>query len=112
MKLYLLFSSFSWFIRNYYLPNPFESFGVLADLLNMGDEPLIHIITFGIVGLFYKRGEFPLLGSILYLLFYIIHNALLNSFSKVNFSIILIALIICGYTFIINKAIRITNESY
>jgi len=69
-KLYALFTVVSTLVRQFALPNPFECFGDNAILINWIAEPILHIIAYAIVGLFYSKGSAPLLGSIGYLFTY------------------------------------------
>lgn len=69
-KLYALFTIISTLVRQFALPNPFECFGDNAALINLLAEPILHIIAYSIVGLFYSKGSAPLLGSIGYLFTY------------------------------------------
>lgn len=69
-KLYALFTIISTLVRQFALPNPFECFGDNAILINWIAEPILHIIAYAIVGLFYSKGSAPLLGSIGYLFTY------------------------------------------
>lgn len=66
-KLYALMTVISTLVRQFVLPNPFECFGEKAALINWIAEPFIHIVAYGIVGLFYVSGSNPFLGSIAYL---------------------------------------------
>ena len=72
------------------MPNPFEALGegltvtiaeapllLTPELLNLIADPIIGAITFGVVGLYYKKGSAPAIGSILYMVFYAIHIGLL-----------------------------------
>lgn len=70
IKLYALMTIISTFVRQFYLPNPFESFGDNAFIINIIAEPILHLIAYGIVGLFYSKGSAPIVGSILYLIAY------------------------------------------
>ena len=71
-RLYLLIAATLAFARQYYLPNPFECLGDKAALINLIAEPFIHALAFLLVGLIYRRGEAPILGSILYFITYAI----------------------------------------
>ncbi len=64
MKLYGLLSVISLFIRQFYLPNPFECFGEQAIIINWIAEPIIQAVSYSIVGLFYNKGSAPALGSL------------------------------------------------
>lgn len=68
--MYGLMVGISLIIRQLYLPNPFECFGDAAWLYNLISEPIIHVVAFGLVGMVYSRGDFPPLGSFLYLVAY------------------------------------------
>ena len=98
--MYKLMSVISIFIRQFYLPNPFECFGDMALVYNWIAEPFVHIISFALVGTVYKRGSAPTIGSILYLItYYIVISVLwiLGQFSfawwAISIMIILIVLI-------------------
>lgn len=69
-SLYGIMSTLSLIIRQFYLPNPFECFGDKAVLINWIAEPIIHAVAFALVGLMYHKGDFPALGSFLYLIIY------------------------------------------
>ena len=91
----------SYWIRTLYLPNPFEKFGKnIMMQMGMFDFPIptyaINILfgsvvlvpsTFCVVGLFYDKGEDkPIKGSILFLLFYALHNSLVYLASLADFA--------------------------
>ena len=69
-KLYALFTIVSTLVRQFVLPNPFACFGDNAILINWIAEPILHVVAYANVGLFYIRGSEPLLGSIGYLFTY------------------------------------------
>lgn len=79
-------------IRNFILPNPFESheYGIL---INLAFEPILWIITYFIVSLFYEKGTTPALGSFLYLFFYCVHVGLIYICGQFNFNYIAIGVI-------------------
>ena len=62
IKLYSLMTVISVLVRQFVLPNPFECFGEKATLINWIAEPIIQIVAYGIVGLFYVKGSAPALG--------------------------------------------------
>ena len=70
LTAYGIVSLLGYVVRNAVLPNPFECFGEKAFLINLIAEPIIHLLAFLITGMFYEKGSFPILGSILYLVFY------------------------------------------
>ena len=88
--MYKIIALISVIMRQVYIPNPFEALGaglgvtlynsqviIGPECLNMITEPLMHVITFTVVGFYYDRGSAPTLGSLLYLLFYCIHTLIL-----------------------------------
>ena len=90
MKIYTTLAALFWFMRQFVFPNPFEVLGegiaitirndvliLSPELLNWFADPIIYVITFGVVGLYYIRGSAPALGSILYMIFYTIHICLI-----------------------------------
>lgn len=93
---YTSVASLSYLVRSFYLPNPFENYewGII---INLVVGAALYPITFKVVGLFYKRGYAPVLGSILYLLFYTIHTGLLVLLSKFDFKVIPVTIISVVY---------------
>lgn len=109
-KLYLTLSGLFWFIRQFFMPNPFEVLGegitvtmgstailLSPDVLNWIAGLFLPTITFIIVGLYYIRGSFPVGGSILYMAFFCLHNLILYLMSWAYPSEFLIALILIVY---------------
>ena len=70
LTLYVVVSFVSLLVRNFFLPNPFEICGEKAFLYNAIAEAVVHFIAFAITGVFYEKGSKPVIGSILYLVFY------------------------------------------
>lgn len=108
--MYRLISILSLIIRQFILPNPFESFAgqditffglklVIEPLLaNWIAEAILFPVSFFIAGLFYKREmKMPALGSFLYFVFYCLHTLFLYAFCKFSFSIIPCAIISLVY---------------
>lgn len=88
-------------IRFFALPNRFQmamdfpdhSFGVL-----LLAETIIHLITFFVVSVYYRKGlDNPIKGSLLYLAFYIIHTGLFYLTGKFDFNLVAIAIILALY---------------
>lgn len=90
IKIYRILATLFWFVRQFLVPNPFDALGegipvVLAnipivlspELLNWFADPIIAVLTYGVVGLYYIKRSDPELGSILYMIFYAIHIGLL-----------------------------------
>lgn len=66
--MYPLIAVISTIIRQFVLPNPFDCFGAYAVLINWISEPIIHWLSFALVGAIgYESGDCPALGSLLYL---------------------------------------------
>ncbi len=68
--MYKFMMMISVLIRQFYLPNPFECFGVWGGFINLIASFFIAPIAYVLVGLFYEKGSFPAWGSFLYLLVY------------------------------------------
>lgn len=95
------------------MPNPFESLRgqtieingvelpVIPEIINIFIEPILGGITYFVVGFYYSRSsEKPVIGSILYLIFYCIHTAFLFVIFQFNFSVLSISLVIVFYVFL------------
>lgn len=107
--MYKVIAFLSVIIRNAFLPNPFEplgdiviniasaSFTITPDLLNWIIEVPLHLFTFAVVGLYYLKGSCPSIGSIFYLIFYVIHVFLIYVCSWFGFSWIVIAIVLSIY---------------
>lgn len=100
--IYKLIAAFSLLIRLFYTPNPFEvlEYGYL---INFMVEPFLHLVTFRIVGLYYRSGDWPALGSFLYLAFYWIHVLIISCFSYNKWLFALIVLIYIGLHSYVSK---------
>ena len=72
ISIYGILAVISTLVRQFVLPNPFECFGDKAIIINLIAEPIIHFVSFALVGLVYQKGSDPALGSFLYLLTYAI----------------------------------------
>lgn len=90
-------------VRQFYLPNPFECFGDLSWLYNLIAEPIIHAVALALVGWVYHRGDFPALGSFLYLVAYVAITGVLTLMGVFSFAwwwvLIIVAItiaLICG----------------
>ena len=78
--MYKIIAAVSVLIRQFVLPNPFEPLGekfnvtlfnitlpLTPDIANWIAEPVLHLLAFGITGLYYVRGHNdPAVGSFLY----------------------------------------------
>lgn len=112
--MYGIVSLLSLLIRNFLLPNPFESFAgqeisafgtkfiIEPITANWITEAILFSITFLVVGLYYKREmKMPTLGSILFFVFYCIHTGLVYLLCKLSFSVIPCLLILAIYIFVL-----------
>ena len=112
--MYGIVSLLSLLIRNFLLPNPFESFAgqeisafstkfiIEPITANWITEAILFSITFSVVGLYYKREmKMPTLGSILFFAFYCIHTGLVYLLCKLSFSVIPCLLILAIYIFVL-----------
>lgn len=70
ISLYGIITVASVIIRQFFLPNPCECFGERAALINWIAEPIMQVLAYAIVGLFYVKGSAPALGSLAYLAIY------------------------------------------
>ena len=90
--MYKLVSSISAILRAFIFPNPFTPIfelylegtvlssiaSILSELFNLViGGTILYVICYSLVGIIYKRGESPTLGSILYAIFMLINSKLL-----------------------------------
>lgn len=118
--MYKLVSSISAILRAFIFPNPFTPIfelylegTVLSSLASILSEffnlviggAILYVICYSLVGIIYKRGEAPALGSILYAIFMLINSKVLVWISQwgngielnsllIRFSIVLVIEII------------------
>lgn len=110
MKIYTSLATIFWFVRQFAIPNPFEGLGeglsikisevpitLSPELLNWLADPIIYTLTFGVVGLYYIKGSAPVRGSVLYMVFYVIHIGLLYWVLSLYPIVWLMVLIAVGY---------------
>ncbi len=107
--MYYLIAFLSVVIRNAFLPNPFEPLGdivltiadipftITPDILNIIMEAPLHAFTFAVVGLYYIKGSCPSIGSIFYLIFYVVHVFLIYLCSWFGFSWVSIIVVLLLY---------------
>ena len=104
ISLYSVMALVSMMVRQFVLPNPFECFGDKAALINWIAEPIMHLIVFGAVGIFYLKGvDESAFGSFLYLVFYALLTGILLLLSIFSFAwwwiiaiLVITAIIISG----------------
>ena len=97
--MYEIMAGISVFIREFCLANPFEILGE-GLIVNMGGSAiLLHPttlnwianlfipgLTYCIVGIYYEERSNPVLGSFLYLIFFVVHNSLLELMCRFGFT--------------------------
>lgn len=121
--MYHLIAELSWFIRQFCISNPFElmtktpcvdvcgmQIPVGTEILNMIASGVLPYFTFAVVGLYYKKGSCPPLGSFLFLVFYLIHNEILEVMCKVNFETSKMIWIISIFVFIHIAILCVKNK--
>ena len=112
-------------VRQFAIPNPFETLGegliiklgelsllLPPELLNILAEPIVYIITFSVVGLYYRSGSEPALGCFLYMLFYVIHIGVLYLLLIIYPIVWLIILICVGYIVFHILIVILKNDVY
>lgn len=72
--MYKIMAILGLIIRQFFLPNPFASFGVWGELYNLLASAVIGTLSYITVGLFYEKGSFPFLGSFLFTFTYIVYT--------------------------------------
>ena len=110
MKAYISLSALFWFIRQFFIPNPFEVLGegitvmirgapvlLTPDVLNWIAGGVIPAFTFFIVGLYYIKNSDPVAGSCMYMIFFCVHTGLLHLMALAYPAIWLIVLIFVVY---------------
>ena len=87
--------------RQFFMANPFEDAAIEVPLgpifFNMITGAMLVPTTYMVVGIFYKRRSSPAVGSMLFLIFYLVHNGLLVLMSKAEFNKIIIGIILVAY---------------
>lgn len=72
--MYKIIAIAGFLIRQFIIPNPFSAFGGWGELYNFLASGVIATITYFTVGLFYEKGEAPIIGSIMYLIAYSLYT--------------------------------------
>ena len=95
--MYQIVSALNGFIREEIMPNPFEFVSdnqlIVMLFTYLIGGTILHIISFHMCGVFYKRGQAPALGSIGYMIAFGLNVWLLINISKVFDSILTISVI-------------------
>ncbi len=95
--MYQIVSALNGFIREEILPNPFDFISdnqliVMLFTYLMGGM-ILHIISFYMCGVFYNRGQAPVLGSVGYMMAFCLNVWILINISKLFNSILTIGII-------------------
>lgn len=95
--MYQIVSALNALIREEVMPNPFEFISdnqliVMLFTYLMGGM-ILHIISFSMCGVFYNRGQAPVLGSIGYMMAFCLNVWILINISKLFNSILTIGII-------------------
>ena len=113
--MYYIVALISVVIRQYYLPNPYVAFvdPGIATLFNIVIGGFIlHVISFTITGIYYSRGDAPVIGSLSYLIWYCINTAIIIFVgTNVNNMYLAIVLLLIIYIGIYSSVIYITNRN-
>ena len=85
-KVYLIVSAVSTFVRQFLLTNPFAVLGFIPSLLlNYLISAPLHLFSYSQTGI-YVEGGCGAIGSLLYLLHYMLNIAILEAVCKASFS--------------------------
>lgn len=107
------------FAKSQLIGNPFEVLGdgilinkvlLSPQLLGILIEPLLHVLSYTMVGLLYKERSAPALGSILYLIMYVCNSFILYVMSLFGLKIWSSTIIIFVYLFLFIMVAKIVNE--
>ena len=98
--MYHIMKIISIWVRFAYMPNPFGSIEN-GEVYNILAEPVLHIATFFVVGLFYDRGSEPALGSLLYLIFYFVHVGIILLIGFFGWTSAGVIIILAVYVFLL-----------
>lgn len=94
--MYKLIAIISMVIRLRYLPNPFETLEY-GYYINYIVDPLIYFLTYNVVGLYYTKGSAPVIGSLLYLFFYVVHIGVIMLMGVFKWNPVAIVVIFISY---------------
>lgn len=95
--MYQIVSMLNGFIREEMMPNPFEFVSdnqlIVMLFTYLIGGTILHIISFSMCGVFYNRGQAPMLGSIGYMIAFSLNIWILINISKMFNSILTIWII-------------------
>lgn len=98
--MYSIISAISVIIRLFVLPNPFATVKY-GSIINVIIEPILYKLTYSIVGIYYSKNSNPVCGSLLYFFFYLIHVGILHLFVAFDWNMIIVAVIVTVYIFML-----------
>jgi hypothetical protein len=107
--IYSFIRLLSLLIRQFALPNPFESL-VNGELYNLYATIILVPITYGMVGLLYERGSAPAWGSILFFLIYLANTAVLLFCGWFNFHVVACVILGVVYITLFVAVVRFRND--
>ena len=107
--MYQIVSVLNGFIREEMMPNPFEFISdnpiIVLIFTSLIGSKILKNLAYSMCGIFYNKGDAPILGSILYMIFW-----RLNVFSIANIAILLIYNFENSRYFIKNIIVAVLNE--
>ena len=109
--MYQIISGLNSLIREEVIPNPFEFISdnqLIVDLFTyLIGGIILYKISFAMCGVFYNRGDAPILGSILYMMAFSFNVWVLINISKLFNSIFIIGII---YLIVVIATFRLLNK--
>lgn len=109
--MYQIISGLNSLIREEIMPNPFEFISdnelTVALFTYLIGGTILHIISFAMCGVFYNRGDAPILGSIGYMMAFSFNVWVLINISKLFNSIFIICFI---YFIVVIATFRLLNK--
>lgn len=95
--MYQIISALNGFIREEMIPNPFEFISdnqlIVMLFTYLIGGTILHIISFNMCGVFYRRGQAPILGSFGYMIAFGLNVWIIITISKLFDSILTIGII-------------------
>lgn len=95
--MYQIVSTLNGFIREEMMPNPFEFVSdnqlIVMLFTYLIGGMILHLISFSMCGIFYNRGQAPVLGSVGYMIAFSFNVWILINISKVFDSILTISIV-------------------
>ena len=112
--MYQIVSAFNGFIREEIISNPFELISenqlIVMLFTYLIGGTILHIISFSMCGVFYRRGQAPVLGSFGYMIAFCLNVWILINISKVFDSILTVSIIYSIIVIVIFKLLYKVKE--